>query len=105
MVTQNHFVIPATVLEKFRSRGFPRGCHSNRRPLYLEDEEGELEASEEAKVVDVEVEEDGECQGKVHREQNLIVGQKIHVVALFGVVWSIGLSSEEKLTSTPFFFT
>ena len=25
MVTQNHFVIPATVLEKFRSRGFPVG--------------------------------------------------------------------------------
>ena len=25
MVTQNHFVIPATVLEKFRSRGFPEG--------------------------------------------------------------------------------
>ena len=25
MVTQNHLVIPATVLEKFRSRGFPEG--------------------------------------------------------------------------------
>ena len=25
MVTRNHFVIPATVLEKFRSRGFPQG--------------------------------------------------------------------------------
>ena len=25
MVTQNHFVIPATVLEKFRYRGFPEG--------------------------------------------------------------------------------
>ena len=25
MVTQNHFVIPAMVLEKFRSRGFPEG--------------------------------------------------------------------------------
>ena len=25
MVTRNHFVIPATVLEKFRSRGFPEG--------------------------------------------------------------------------------
>ena len=25
MVNQNHFVIPATVLEKFRSRGFPKG--------------------------------------------------------------------------------
>ena len=25
MVTQNHFVIPATFLEKFRSRGFPEG--------------------------------------------------------------------------------
>ena len=25
MVTQNHFVIPATVLEKFRSRGYPEG--------------------------------------------------------------------------------
>ena len=25
MVTQNHFVIPATVLEKLRSRGFPEG--------------------------------------------------------------------------------
>ena len=25
MVTQNHFVIPATVLEKFISRGFPEG--------------------------------------------------------------------------------
>ena len=25
MVTQNHFVIPATVLEKFRSQGFPEG--------------------------------------------------------------------------------
>ena len=25
MVTQNHFVIPTTVLEKFRSRGFPEG--------------------------------------------------------------------------------
>ena len=24
-MTQNHFVIPATVLEKFRSRGFPEG--------------------------------------------------------------------------------
>ena len=26
MVTQNHFVIPATVLEKFRSRGFPQAA-------------------------------------------------------------------------------
>ena len=25
MVTQNYFVMPATVLEKFRSRGFPEG--------------------------------------------------------------------------------
>ena len=25
MVTQNHFVIPATVLEKFRPRGFTKG--------------------------------------------------------------------------------
>ena len=25
MMTQNHFEIPATVLEKFRSRGFPEG--------------------------------------------------------------------------------
>ena len=25
MVTQNNFVIPAVVLEKFRSRGFPEG--------------------------------------------------------------------------------
>ena len=25
MVTQNHFVMPATVLEKLRSRGFPEG--------------------------------------------------------------------------------
>ena len=25
MVTQNYFAIPATVLEKFRSRGFPEG--------------------------------------------------------------------------------
>ena len=25
MVTQNHFVIPATFLEKFRSRGYPEG--------------------------------------------------------------------------------
>ena len=25
MVTQNHFVIPTTVLEKFRSQGFPEG--------------------------------------------------------------------------------
>ena len=29
MVTQNHFVIPATVLEKFRSRGFPEGVTLN----------------------------------------------------------------------------
>ena len=33
MVTQNHFVIPATVLEKFR---FPQeGCQTGRAPLFL----------------------------------------------------------------------
>ena len=39
MVTQNHFVIPATFLEKFRSRGFPEGVtltadHCNRPSGY-----------------------------------------------------------------------
>ena len=29
MVTQNHFVTPATVLEKFRSRGIPEGVTLN----------------------------------------------------------------------------
>ena len=38
MVTQKYFVIPATVLEKFRSRGFPEGVtltgdHCNSVPV------------------------------------------------------------------------
>ena len=34
---------------------------------YLEDQKGELEAGEEPKVVDVEVEQDCKGRGKVHR--------------------------------------
>ena len=40
MVTQNHFVIPATVLEKFRYRGFPEGVtltadHCKLKPVFF----------------------------------------------------------------------
>ena len=45
MVTQNHFVIPAAVLEKFRSRGFPEGVTLTAdhciRPTPTSDDDGE----------------------------------------------------------------